>query len=303
MSLEEYCDARLVILHPEASAYEAARALANNHVGAVVVQEAGRVVGIVTDRDLAVRALGFEPDPRGVRLRDIMTPEPVTLRREDSEQQALELMRERRVRRIPIVDDGAAVGMVTLDDLVLAGVADVTAIGRVVEAQLAQPAPAKPGGAVRPERVVSGPGGRIDRAARHEARAEQTIHELASRLQRALGTPDPAFALTAFEVVVSGLLRRITPDEAKDLAAQLPAALREKLAGLPGGPDREVTRASIERELARRLSLDRERAAALSRHVAAALSSVVSAGEIRDVMSQLPSDLRELFASAPTRAA
>jgi len=101
MSLARYRWERVVVQSPSRSAYDAARAMESNRIGAVVVQDSGRVVGIVTDRDLALRVIGYELNPTEARLRDVMTPNPATLTVHDSEEQALELMRARRVRRIP----------------------------------------------------------------------------------------------------------------------------------------------------------------------------------------------------------
>lgn len=155
MSLSRYCqDKRVVVQNSRSSAYEAARALANNHVGAIAVQEEGRLVGLVTDRDLALRVIGLELDPRQTPLHDIMSPEPVTLSPYDSEQQAIRLMRARHVRRIPIVEDGRIVGIVTLDDLLMAGVVDRATAAEIVEAQLAEPAPAKAPGVSYPTRTT-----------------------------------------------------------------------------------------------------------------------------------------------------
>jgi hypothetical protein len=124
MPLQQYCqDKRVVVLNPGSSAYEAARALEDNHIGAVLVQDGGRVLGIVTDRDLALRVTGSGADPGQTPIADVMTPDPVTLSAEDSEDRALDLMRKEHVRRIPIRDgDGVGVaGIVTLDDLILSG--------------------------------------------------------------------------------------------------------------------------------------------------------------------------------------
>ena len=73
MSLRSYQWPRLVILKPNTSVLEAARALDNNQVGAIVVQHEGRVAGIVTDRDLAVRVLGQGLDARDTTLAKVMT--------------------------------------------------------------------------------------------------------------------------------------------------------------------------------------------------------------------------------------
>lgn len=151
MSLARYCEGkRIVVRSAHSSAFEAVRAMADNHVGAVAVQEEGRLVGIATDRDLALRVIGLELNPRTTRLRDVMSPEPVTLSPTDSEEQAIKLMRARHVRRIPIVDEGSIVGLVTLDDLLLAHSVDASAAAEIVDAQLCEPSLHKPAGQVYP---------------------------------------------------------------------------------------------------------------------------------------------------------
>ena len=92
MSLRSYQWPRLVILKPNTSVLEAARALDNNQVGAIVVQHEGRVVGIVTDRDLAVRVLGQGLDARNTTLAKVMTEDVVTLLPDASRTDALRLL-------------------------------------------------------------------------------------------------------------------------------------------------------------------------------------------------------------------
>jgi uncharacterized protein (DUF2267 family)/predicted transcriptional regulator len=299
MSLEQYCsDKRVLVQSSRASAYEAARALTNNHVGAVIVHERGHLVGIVTDRDLAVRVIAAELDPKETPLQDIMSPEPVTLSIHDTEEQAITLMRGRHVRRIPILDGARTAGIVTFDDLIMAGAVDPSTASEIVEAQLAEPAPAKPPGVPYPTRQskpsLADPDRRSDRS---EARAMQKLQEFKARVRHDLGMDDADRALAAFEIVASLLVRRLTPGEAKDMAAQLPTLLREKLLDLPAGPDLGITRASIEDELARRLDLDRPSAASLARQVAASLTTFISAPEVRHALQQLPRELKEIFPS------
>ena len=94
MSLDQYCRGkRTVIQNSSTSVYDAVRALESNHIGAIIVQDAGRVVGIVTDRDLALRVIGFDLDPKEALLHDVMTPEPATLSITDSEEQAIKWAR------------------------------------------------------------------------------------------------------------------------------------------------------------------------------------------------------------------
>jgi CBS domain-containing protein len=92
------------------------------HVGDVVVvdQPNGKkiAVGIVTDRDLVIEVMAKERDPAQVTARELMGKELVTVGEGNDVYETAELMRDRGVRRTPVVDDqGALVGIVTLDDL------------------------------------------------------------------------------------------------------------------------------------------------------------------------------------------
>ncbi len=107
-------------LPPETSCAEASRLLRDEEIGCVVVAEAGRPVGVVTDRDLVVRVMAAGEDADRVSLRDVMSGEPVFLGDANSLDSVVRTMREQGVRRIPVVDDaGELEGIVTLDDLLV----------------------------------------------------------------------------------------------------------------------------------------------------------------------------------------
>jgi CBS domain-containing protein/uncharacterized protein (DUF2267 family) len=287
MSLERFRRPRLVVLHPDESAYEAARAMEANHVGAILLQQDQELRGIVTDRDLAVRVLGRGLAAPETPLVAVMTPAPSTLPIEATENEAAQVMRARRVRRIPLLENGRLAGMVTLDDLLLEGSVDPDELAGVVLAQLEEPAPLKPAGALHPERPP--------RRHRHEARAEEHFGRLLHIVQTTTGLPKKELAETALELVLSSIIRRITAEEAEDLLAQLPSRLRERLEDAPRGPDRTVNLGGIARALAERLELGPDEAYRVARGVGEALEQVVSEGEIEDVRSQLPREMRELF--------
>jgi CBS domain-containing protein/uncharacterized protein (DUF2267 family) len=296
MNLEKYCRDRMVVLNARASAYDAACAMKNNHVGAIPVHARGELVGILTDRDLALKVVARDLPPRDVEVGMVMTPDPVTIEVTDTEDDAAELMRAMHVRRLIVLDEGRLAGIVTLDDLILSGAANREQVRSVILEQLSEQAPAKPEGLVRPARLRRYAEDLPQR--RSHSRRQQTLAQFAARLMAHTGLADRDQALAAFQVVAAGIARRLMPAEAKDFAAQLPYDIREFLLDLPRGPDRRVTRQSIQEDMARRLDVDLERAAELVSRVGAAMGELISAGELDDVVSQLPRSLRPLLRHA-----
>jgi uncharacterized protein (DUF2267 family) len=110
--------------------------------------------------------------------------------------------------------------------------------------------------------------------------------------------PTAEEAERALHAVLAALVRRITPEEASHLLAELPSLLRARFAGVARGPDRGVTRESIERVVESDLQVGSQRASEIVRRVGLALEQSISAGEIEDVRAQLPTHLRELFPAA-----
>jgi CBS domain-containing protein len=99
------------------SALDVARRMRDRQVGTVIVVDDRRPVGIVTDRDLAVRVLAGGLDPQ-TRVSEVMTPSPTTIREDATIVSALGHMRAGRFRRLPVVErDGSLVGIVALDDV------------------------------------------------------------------------------------------------------------------------------------------------------------------------------------------
>ena len=95
----------------------AARQMRDADVGDVLVTQDGTVRGIVTDRDIIVRAVAEELDPASTPLARIITQDLVTVGPDDDLTAAADLMRSYAVRRLPVVADGELVGVVSLGDL------------------------------------------------------------------------------------------------------------------------------------------------------------------------------------------
>jgi CBS domain-containing protein len=106
-----------VTLPGTASVYEAARAMRDTEIGDVIVIEHHQVCGIITDRDIAVRVVAEGKDPATTTLADICSHALLTVKPTDSVEEALRLMRTHTIRRLPVVEEGKAVGIVSLGDL------------------------------------------------------------------------------------------------------------------------------------------------------------------------------------------
>jgi CBS domain-containing protein len=106
-----------VVLPGTASVHEAARAMRDAEIGDVIVLENNQVCGIVTDRDIVVRTVAETQDPATTTLADICSHRLLTVTPTDSVEEAVRLMRTHAIRRLPVVDGGQAVGIVSLGDL------------------------------------------------------------------------------------------------------------------------------------------------------------------------------------------
>lgn len=95
----------------------AARAMRDNAVGAVMVVRNGQLRGMVTDRDIVIRGLADGRDPAQLSLGDVCSHDPVSVRADDGVDVAVRLMRDHAIRRLPVVEDGQPVGLVSIGDL------------------------------------------------------------------------------------------------------------------------------------------------------------------------------------------
>lgn len=133
MLLKEVCTPNVVCCDAQTSVLEAARLMRQKHVGDLVVvddpHDEGVPLGIVTDRDLVVEVLGNGLDPATTTVGSLMRTPVVIAHDSEDTAHVLERMRAHGVRRVPVVaNEGEAVGIITVDDLLRLFVADVGAL-------------------------------------------------------------------------------------------------------------------------------------------------------------------------------
>ena len=102
------------------SLIDAARKMREAGVGAIVVEDDGKICGLITDRDIAIRAVAQGRDPNTTRVVDICSTELTTLSPNDDLDRAIDMMRKKAIRRVPVVDaSNQAVGILSLGDLAM----------------------------------------------------------------------------------------------------------------------------------------------------------------------------------------
>src|SRR3990172_1617269 len=122
MPISEICNREVIVVQPNDTVLDAAKLMRQHHVGDVlVVEERNGVrvpVGIVTDRDLVVEIMAPELDQLAITVGDIMAPELAVAKANTGVFEAIQYMRAKGVRRLPVVDDrGGLLGILALDDL------------------------------------------------------------------------------------------------------------------------------------------------------------------------------------------
>ena len=113
----EFMTTRLVTMDGNDTLIAAAQEMRDSAIGDVVVTEGDSVVGIVTDRDITVRGVAENMDPGSIRLNQITSRDVITVSQYDDAVSAADLMRTYAVRRLPVVDEGRLIGLVSMGDL------------------------------------------------------------------------------------------------------------------------------------------------------------------------------------------
>jgi CBS domain-containing protein len=130
--VREHMTERPRCVTPETPVSEAAELMASEDVGSLPILDGDKLAGVVTDRDIVVRAVAKKKDPQGMPVRDVATRDLVTVRPDEDLSEALKLMASNQVRRLPVVDeDNRLVGVLAQADVAMA--AKEKAVGEMVE--------------------------------------------------------------------------------------------------------------------------------------------------------------------------
>ncbi len=109
---------------PEASVFQALELMAEKEIGALLVIQDDRLIGILSERDYARKVILSGRGSRDTKVRDIMSAEPCCIRPDQTIDDAMALMTNKRIRHLPVLDDGKLSGIITIGDVVKAKIAD-----------------------------------------------------------------------------------------------------------------------------------------------------------------------------------
>src|SRR5688500_11476327 len=103
---------------PDSSVYDALETLEDRNLGALVVVENGKLIGVFTERDYARKVILKGRSSKETYIRDIMTERPVYVNLNTSIEQCMQLMTDKFIRHLPVMDNGQLVGVISIGDLV-----------------------------------------------------------------------------------------------------------------------------------------------------------------------------------------
>ncbi len=117
MKIGDIMTKSVVCVKPEDTVKTAACSMKEHDIGSVPVCDENKIIGIVTDRDIVLRVISEEKDCNCVKVRDVMTSNPVVGSPNMKVEEAARIMGERQIRRLPIEENNKFVGMVSLGDI------------------------------------------------------------------------------------------------------------------------------------------------------------------------------------------
>jgi len=103
---------------PDASVYEAIALMSDKNVGALLVLESGKLIGVISERDCTRRVILNERAPKDTKVREVMTSDVVYILPDQTVEECMALMTAKRVRHLPVLADDQLIGIVSIGDLV-----------------------------------------------------------------------------------------------------------------------------------------------------------------------------------------
>ena len=118
MFVKEVMSKPAISIEQDDTVFDASMIYKQKHVGCLIVTDKGDVVGVLTERDIIERSICLDRNPRETNVREIMTPDVITIQELDTLQKAADVMMKNRIKKLPVIKDDTVVGIITASDIV-----------------------------------------------------------------------------------------------------------------------------------------------------------------------------------------
>ena len=108
----------IITIEPDSSVYDAIKSMADNHIGSLIVMKNGKLFGIITERDYTRKIILKGKSSENTPVKDIMTKNFLCANPEQTVDEAMALITEKRVRHLPVVENNNVIGIISIGDLV-----------------------------------------------------------------------------------------------------------------------------------------------------------------------------------------
>ena len=108
----------IITIEPDSSVYDAIKSMADNHIGSLIVMKKGKLVGIITERDYTRKIILKGKSSENTPVKDIMTKNILCTNPEQTVDEAMALITDKRVRHLPVVENNHVIGIISIGDLV-----------------------------------------------------------------------------------------------------------------------------------------------------------------------------------------
>jgi len=118
MKVKNAMNRKVFVANPDVTVKEAAKIMTHYRIGSLIVMEDKKVIGIITELDILWKVVAGGLDPETTQIKDVMTKNVITVQANQTVEEAAELMVEKKVKKLPVLDDHKLVGIVTATDLI-----------------------------------------------------------------------------------------------------------------------------------------------------------------------------------------
>jgi CBS domain-containing protein len=118
MLVKDAMTKRVIVIKPDLTVKEAAKIMTEHRVGSLVVMENDKLAGIITELDIIWKVVAGDLNPNETLVKDIMTKEVITIRSDQTLEDATHLMVEKKIKKLPVMEDDKLVGIITATDLI-----------------------------------------------------------------------------------------------------------------------------------------------------------------------------------------